>query len=309
MNCELHLHLDGSLRPATVDEFLGTKSPGLDKVTDLLRVPENCPSLEACLERFELPLKVLQDHDALERVSFELVEDLVHLGLDYAEIRFAPQLHTGKGASQQAIVQAAERGVRQAMSQYPSIRVGLILCMMRGRDNHAENMETVRVAQKLQDDVVCALDLAGAESLYPTSEFMKELQCAKASGLGLTIHAGEVDDPQSLRDALSLRPDRIGHGIIAARYPDIIDTLIREEITLEVCVTSNYHTKSVASIAEHPIRFLLDHGVKVAVCADNMTVSHTDVLQELELVRQTFGLTDASMDLFRSYAEAARFLK
>ena len=96
-----------------------------------MRVPEDCKTLDEYLERFALPLLVLQEEDAIERVAFELVEDLAKAGLDYAEIRFAPQLSVKQGLSQNAVTEAAIRGVARGMEAYPGIRAGLILCCMR----------------------------------------------------------------------------------------------------------------------------------------------------------------------------------
>ena len=136
---ELHLHLDGSLRPETVWELAkeqNIKLPAntVDEVRDQMQVPEDCRTLEEYLTRFDLPLLVLQTREALERAAFELTEDLAKEGVTYAEIRFAPQLSIKGGMTQEQAVEAAIEGVKRGMEQYPSIRVGLILCCMRGED-------------------------------------------------------------------------------------------------------------------------------------------------------------------------------
>ncbi len=311
---ELHLHLDGSLRPETVWELareqqIGIPAADLKELRYQMKVPEDCQSLHECLKRFDLPLLVLQEADALERVTFELTEDLAKEGVTYAEIRFAPQQSMEHGLTQDQAVEAAIRGAKRGMEMYPSIRVGLILCCMRGEDKEALNLETVESVRKYLGDVVCAVDLAGAESLYPTEIFAPVFARVREYGLPMTIHAGEAAGPDSIRTALSYGTKRIGHGISAIQDPGLVEELVKENVTLEVCVTSNFQIRSVPSIKEHPIRRLFDAGVRVTVNSDNMTVSGTNVRKELELVKEVFGFTDEEVKRLQEYAWEARFLR
>lgn len=312
--CELHLHLDGSLRAATVWELAkeqGIELPAksAEEVRYKMEVPEDCRTLEEYLERFDLPLLVLQEETALERVTFELVEDLAKEGVTYAEIRFAPQLSVQKGLSQAQITEAAIRGAKKGMEAYPEIQVGLILCCMRGADNEAQNLETVETAKKYLGDVVCAVDIAGAESLFPTESFGPVFAKVREYGLPMTIHAGEAAGPDSMRTALSFGTKRIGHGVAAADDPELIRRLIDENVTLEVCVTSNFHTKVVPSLEEHPIRRLFDAGVHVTVNSDNMTCSRTNIHKEIQVLKDLFHFTDAEIEKLQEYAWEARFLR
>lgn len=311
---ELHLHLDGSLRPETVWELAkeqNIKLPAntVDEVRDQMQVPEDCRTLEEYLTRFDLPLLVLQTREALERAAFELTEDLAKEGVTYAEIRFAPQLSIKGGMTQEQAVEAAIEGVKRGMEQYPSIRVGLILCCMRGEDNEEWNLQTVEAAKKYLGDVVCAVDIAGAESLYPTERFAPVFEKVREYGLPSTIHAGEAAGPESMKTALAFRAKRIGHGVAAVEDPELVRRLIEEQITLEVCVTSNYQTKVVPSIEAHPIRRLFNAGVRVTVNSDNRTVSNTNVRKELDILRNVFGFKEQEIEKMEEYAWEARFLR
>lgn len=311
---ELHLHLDGSLRPETVWELAkeqNIKLPAntVDEVRDQMQVPEDCRTLEEYLTRFDLPLLVLQTREALERAAFELTEDLAKEGVTYAEIRFAPQLSIKGGMTQEQAVEAAIEGVKRGMEQYPSIRVGLILCCMRGEDNEEWNLQTVETAKKYLGDVVCAVDIAGAESLYPTERFAPVFEKVREYGLPSTIHAGEAAGPESMKTALAFGAKRIGHGVAAVEDPKLVRRLIEEQITLEVCVTSNYQTKVVPSIEAHPIRRLFNAGVRVTVNSDNRTVSNTNVRKELDILRNVFGFKEQEIEKMEEYAWEARFLR
>ena len=311
---ELHLHLDGSLRPETVWELAkeqGIRLPAesAEEVKYKMEVPEDCRTLEEYLERFDLPLLVLQRADAIERVTYELVEDLAKEGVDYAEIRFAPQLSVNGGLTQDEVVEAAIRGAERGMKTYPEIRVGLILCCMRGADNEALNMQTVETAKKYLGPVVCAVDIAGAEGLFPTENFAPVFAKVREYGIPMTIHAGGAAGPDSMKTALSFGTKRIGHGVAAINDPELIRRLIDENVTLEVCVTSNYHTKVVPAIEMHPIHKLLDEGVHVTVNSDNRTCSRTTLQKEKEVLKEQLGFSDEEIEKMQEYAWEARFLK
>ncbi len=311
---ELHLHLDGSLRAETVWELAKEQGVELEErsaeeVRAKMEVPEDCKTLEEYLERFALPTKVLQTEAAMERVAFEMVETLANEGVTYAEIRFAPQLHIQKGLTQAEVVEATIRGTKRGMEQYPGIRVGLILCCMRGDTNADLNMETVEMTKKYLGDVVCAVDIAGAEGLYPTTMFADLFAKVREYELPMTIHAGEADGPESVKTALSFGTKRIGHGIASIEDSELMKRLVEEKITLEVCITSNYHTKEVSSIEEHPFRKLFDAGIRVTLNSDNMTCSRVDINSELDILRNVFHFTKEEIDQIMEYAYEARFLR
>lgn len=311
---ELHLHLDGSLRAETVWELameqgLEMEEKSAEEVRVKMEVPEECKTLEEYLERFALPTKVLQTEAAMERVAFEMVETLAKEGITYAEVRFAPQLHVQKGLTQAQVVEATIRGTKRGMEQYPGIRVGLILCCMRGDTNADLNMETVEMTKQYLGDVVCAVDIAGAEGLYPTEMFAELFAKVREYGLPMTIHAGEADGPESMKTALSYGTKRIGHGIAAIAEPELVKRLVDEKITLEICITSNYHTKEVPSIEAHPFRQLFDAGVRVTLNSDNMTCSRVNIHTEMDILKNVFHFTEEEIEKVMQYAYEARFLK
>ena len=311
---ELHLHLDGSLRAETVWELameqgLEMEEKSAEEVRVKMEVPEECKTLEEYLERFALPTKVLQTEAAMERVAFEMVETLAKEGITYAEVRFAPQLHVQKGLTQAQVIEATIRGTKRGMEQYPGIRVGLILCCMRGDTNADLNMETVEMTKQYLGDVVCAVDIAGAEGLYPTEMFADLFAKVREYGLPMTIHAGEADGPESMKTALSYGTKRIGHGIAAIAEPELVKRLVDEKITLEICITSNYHTKEVPSIEAHPFRQLFDAGVRVTLNSDNMTCSRVNIHTEMDILKNVFHFTETEIEQIMQYAYEARFLK
>ncbi len=189
----LHLHLDGSLRPETVYKWLKeqNKDVSLEQVQKDLMVDKDCRDLNEYLQKFDLPLEVLQTKEHIEQANFELFEDLVKQNVIYAEVRFAPSLHAKQGLDYNQIVEAAIRGMNKAKEEF-EIDGNLILCCMRGNDNKEQNMRTVKVAKQYLNKGVCALDLAGAEALFPTSDFEEIFKIARDLNIPFTIHAGEA---------------------------------------------------------------------------------------------------------------------
>lgn len=191
----LHLHLDGSLRPETVYKWLKEqgKNITLEEVRKALMVNKDCRDLNEYLEKFDLPLEVLQKEENIEQATYELFVDLAKQNVIYAEVRFAPSLHTKEGLGYDKIVEAAIRGMNKAKEESKfKIDGNLILCCMRGDDNTISNLQTIAIAKKYLNKGVCAVDLAGAEALYSTKQFESIFKIADKAGVPFTIHAGEA---------------------------------------------------------------------------------------------------------------------
>lgn len=300
---DLHLHLDGSLSVKSVKELASLQNieiPEGDELLKQLRVNEDCHDLTEYLEKFAFPGMLLQTKEAIALSVCNLQEELKEQGLIYAEIRFAPQLHTHKGLTQREIVEAAIEGLNRS-----DFCANLILCCMRGNDNHEENLETVRMAKEYLGKGVCCLDIAGAEALFPTEDFEDLFTLAKELGVPYTIHAGEADGPKSVYKALEYGTKRLGHGVRSLEDPELIKKIVAEGITLELCPTSNIHTCMFPCIEEYPIRKLMDAGVKVTVNTDNMTVSNVTLESEFEKLIAAFDLTDEEVrDIARNSVNA-----
>ena len=278
---DLHLHLDGSLSLATVRELAaldGIDSLGEDEaLLKRLQVAPGCRDLNEYLEKFAFPCSLLQTTEALTLAVANLRRELAAEGLLYAEIRFAPQLHLDRGMTQTQVVEAAVKGLAGE-----GVKASLILCCMRGGDNREKNLETVRAASAFLGRGVCALDLAGAEALFPTSGFEAEFALARALGVPFTIHAGEADGPASIRKALEFGAKRIGHGVRCIEDEALMAELAERGIPLELCPTSNIQTCIFEKIEDYPIARLLDTGIRATVNTDNMMVSGVTLSSEMD---------------------------
>lgn len=288
---DLHLHLDGSL---SEEDFLYlSKKQNIslgDDFPNNIYVPEDCPSLEDYLKRFALPCELLQTEEALSYATQSLVKRLYKLGYIYAEIRFAPQLHTLKGLSQLDAAKAALEGLELALKEYPDFDVNLILCCMRHADEKT-NMETIEVAHELKGTKVVAVDLAGAERLHPSSYYSRVFQKAKDYRLNITIHAGEATGSDEIMMAMDNGAMRIGHGVHLSLDPETIKRVKDKNICFEFCPTSNLQTKSLRKYEDVPLRQFMELDIPVTINSDNMTVSNTNVPLEIQHMVETFKLT------------------
>ena len=294
---DLHLHLDGSLSVKTVKELAALQNIEIPEdeaeLLKLLRINDDCKDLTEYLEKFAFPGKLLQTKEAIAISVYNLQEELKEQGLIHAEIRFAPQLHTLQGLSQREVIEAAIDGLNRS-----DFSAELILCCMRGNDNHEANLETVKIAKDYIGKGACCIDIAGAEALFPTENFEDLFVLARELEIPFTIHAGEADGPKSVYKALEYGTKRLGHGVRSLEDPALIEKIVAEGITLELCPTSNLHTCMFPTMEEYPLRKLMEAGVKVTINTDNMTVSNITLAKEFGKLIAAFDLTDEEIKGF-----------
>ena len=276
---ELHVHLDGSVRYKTALEILGNI-----KKEDMM-ITSDCSDLNAYLTKFAIPNKILQTKENLERVAYELALDLKAENVIYAEIRFAPMKHLLKGLTPEEVVQSVLKGLKKV-----NIKTNLILCLMRG-DSFENNLKVIELALQYLNKGVCAIDLAGAEGIYPTHDYQELFMIAKDNHIPFTVHAGEAVGSESIKEAISFDAKRIGHGIKCIEDDELINEIKAKNILLEICPTSNIQTKAVMDYHHHPIYNLYKKGVLVCINTDNRTVSNISLTKEYQKLLDNFPLT------------------
>lgn len=290
---DLHMHLDGSISVEAARKLAAMQNLSLPEGKALetaLRVSPDCRDLNEYLTKFALPLTLLQTKAGIAESVYLLLEELKAEGVIYAETRFAPQLHCDKGLTQADAIEAAIEGLKRS-----GLPGGLILCCMRGGDTKEANLETVRLAAEYLNKGVFAVDLAGAEAIFPTEDYEEEFALARQLQVPYTIHAGEADGPDSVRKALSFGTKRIGHGVRCVEDPELVAELAAQKILLECCPTSNLQTQIFPDKNSLPFRKFLDAGLRFTINTDNISVSGTSLRREWALVIDTFHLTEAEV--------------
>src|SRR6266700_3455034 len=299
----LHDHLDGGLRPRTVLElaretgYNGLPADTEEELTQRLTEGAHRGHLEIYLDAFRHTVGVMQTAEALRRVAAECAEDLAADGIVYAEVRFAPELHTERGLSLDEVVQAVLEGFSQGSKSRP-IRVYALLTAMR---TAARSLEIAELAVRYRDMGVVGFDIAGAEAGWPPSRHLDAFQYIKRENFHITIHAGEAFGLPSIWEAVQwCGTERLGHGVRIADDIQIsrqgsvrlgrLAAYVRDRrIPLEMCPTSNVQTGAAPSIALHPLRVLRQLAFRVTVNTDNRLMSQVTLSSEFHRLAEEFG--------------------
>lgn len=280
---ELHCHLDGSVRPATLLDLgreYGVPMPetSADALAHHMYV-RDARHLEDYLTRFDVTLGVMQSERALERISFELGEDAAADGVRYIEVRFAPVLNQQWGMSLEEAVEASLRGLARAQAVH-GIVGRIIVCGLRHLSPDV-SLELARLAVAFQGKGVVGFDLAGGEAGHPASAHRAAFLHAREHGMFCTCHAGEGAGPESVADAVHVcGAQRIGHGTRLIEDPRLTDELAKNGIAIEACLTSNVQTHAAKNYESHPLRAYFERGMRVTLNTDNRLMSGTTLIAE-----------------------------
>lgn len=288
---ELHVHLDGSIRPETMIELAREQGVTLpadepDALAEIVHV-RAARNLEEYLERYYITVSVMQSEAALERIAYEFVRDVAAENVRYVEARYCPALHTPALTLTQA-VEGPLAGLKRAERE-TGVTARLIVSGLRTLAP-AVSEDLARVAVDYGGDGVVGFDLAGSEHGHPAHDHAAAFDIAHRHGLACTCHAGEGEGPDSIHQALNrCGAHRLGHGTRLWEDADLEQFVIEEAIPLEVCLTSNVHTRTVESIEEHPARRYLERGCVVTLNTDSRLVDGTTLTDEYWLAHTKLG--------------------
>ena len=292
---DLHRHLDGSVRLETVIEL--AQQQGIDLPADDVEslrpyvvVEGRAANLMDFIGRFQFLTAVLHDLDACRRVAYENVEDAQREGIDYVELRFSPWFMSETHDLDPAgVVEAVADGIKAA-ERDTGVRAQMIGIMSRTYDTETCHRELD--ALLAHRDHLVAIDLAGDELQFPAGSFREHFKRARDAGLEVTVHAGEVDGPESVWASIrELGATRIGHGIHSLRDPLLVDYLAKHRIGLEVCITSNIHTGTVKEFEDHPVKRIFEMGLLANLNTDDPAISGIDLRHEYEVAAPRAGLS------------------
>ena len=291
---ELHLHLDGSLRVDTALELARTRVIDAPRdwagMSAALIAPMPCVDQAELLKAFDLPIALMQDAEALERITAELVATKAAEGVRYVEIRWGPLLHVARGLSLADGIAAVCAGARDAAARTDTV-VRLICTALRSHDP-AANLELARTASRFRDEGLVGWDLAGPEAASPDPLLhAAAFETARAEGLRITIHAGEWGGSAQVERALAVSPERIAHGPGTIDDPALCRTLTERGVSLDLCPTSNWQAGIVPSVAAHPLARLHRAGVPITLNTDDTTVSDITLTEEYLRAVEEIGLT------------------
>jgi adenosine deaminase len=296
---ELHTHLDSSLRPETMIELardVGFELPARDPAAlrRFMRV-DDAANLQDYLNRFEYTIPLLQSAEAIERVSYEMVEDAGRDGIRYLEVRYCPWLSRRQGLSMEQALEAELAGLARGERDF-GVVTRVINCSLRHYDP-AVSLEIARLSVAYRDRGVVAFDLAGGEAGRPAGLHRAAFDAALEGNLGITVHAGEAAGAESIADAVHhCHADRIGHGTRLYEDPALQRYIRDRRILLEINITSNVQTHAVAGASSHPVRRYFDDGVTVTLCTDGWLMCGVTLSDEYWLAHTALGFTREEID-------------
>ncbi|WP_332662457.1 adenosine deaminase [Aeromicrobium sp.] len=304
---ELHVHHVGSATLRTVAELAerhaGTTSVPTDPeaLAEFFTFTDFAHFIEVYLSVVDL----LRTPEDLWTLTYDVARDLAGQNVRYVELTCTPYTSIAVGISAEAYCEALEDARRRAEADF-----GLTMrwCFdIPGESGIPSADVTLDTALRLQPDGLVSFGLGGPEIGVPRQQFAPHFQQAIAAGLHSVPHAGESTGPESIWDSVNhLGAERIGHGIAAAQDPALMAHLAEHGITLEVCPTSNVRTRSVPSLAEHPLPTLVAAGVPVTINSDDPPMFSTTLNQEYEVAAELLGLDDQGVaDLARASVRAS----
>jgi adenosine deaminase len=302
---ELHLHLDCSLSYAAVSRL----APHItrEEYDNEFVAPPQCASLADFLTRAPRGFQLMQTEDSLRIVVEDLFDQLRADNVIYAELRFAPLLHTLQGLTPEAVVAAIDRATEQCI-RATGIEARLILCTLR-HFNSAQSLETGKLVSHFAGSRVVALDIAGDEAGFPIEPHIPAYRYAIEQGLHRTAHAGEARGPESVWETLKyFEPTRIGHGVRSVEDPALVDHLRAHRIHLEVCPSSNVQTRTAPTYAEHCVDQLYRDGVSLGINTDARTITNVTLEQEFARLREHFHWGDDELTNCNRQALGAAFI-
>lgn len=302
----LHDHLDGGLRVETIIELadqlnykkLPTKDP--DELREWFYVGANTGNLVEFLKGFEHTCAVMQTKDGLERIAYEMMEDMFNDGVVYVETRFSPVFHTSKGLYYDDVIKAVLDGLERGRKDF-GVEFGLILCGMRNMQN---SLEVAELAVNYRNQGVVGFDLAGEEGGYPPKKHLDAFQFIQRNNFSITIHAGEAFGKESIWQAIQYcGAHRIGHAtrlIEDMSFDDegnlvsmgeLAQYILDKRIPLEICLLSNVHTGAIDKIENHPFKILFDKKFRVFLNTDDRLMSKITLTSEYLLATELFDIS------------------
>lgn len=283
---ELHLHLDCSLSYAVVSRIDPTIT--LPQYNVEFIAPPKCKELRDYLARAPSSYPLMQTAEHLRLVVLDLFQQLQADNVIYAELRFAPLLHTEGGLSPREVVTSVESAVSEGVHS-TGIEARIILCTLRFFST-AQSMETVQLVEDFHGTHVAAFDIAADRPGDVITDHIPAFQYARQNGIPFTAHVGETRGVQNFWDTVkAFSPRRVGHGVCSIEDPQLLAYVREQRIHLEACPTCNVQTDCYATYADHPIDRLYHAGLSIGVNTDARTISNISLNDEYRKLHETFG--------------------
>jgi aminodeoxyfutalosine deaminase len=315
---ELHLHLEGSVDPATLAELSRRYNTPLptennrydvagsgDVLTDEdVRRLYSYKDFNGFLLAFKSVTERLRAPEDYELVTYRLMQKLRQQNVVHAEVYVSVGVIRWRGQPVEPIFEGLERGRERGQRDF-GVSLLWIFDAVRHFGPEAAG-EVFDLAARLRDRNVVGIGIGGDEARGPAEWFRDLYKKAADNGLRLTAHAGETTGSESIWGAMNIGAERIGHGLAAARDPELLEIMAEKQIPVEICITSNLRTGACAEMQEHPVKKFFDQGVMITLNTDDPAMFQTSLNREYEIARQEFNFSEEHLrELARNSIEAS----
>lgn len=309
---DLHRHLDGNIRPATIWQLaeqngITLPTAQFEQFIPYVQIQDSEADLLAFLKKLDWGVAVLKNLEDVKRVAYENVEDAFNAGLHYAELRFSPYyMAMNHNLSITDVVAAVVDGVQAGVKSF-NIKINLIGIL--SRTFGVKQCQLELDALLTHKEKLVAVDLAGDEYNFPGELFTDHFKQVRNAGLQVTVHAGEAGGAKSVWQAINeLGATRIGHGVATIEDETLMTYMVNNNIAIESCLTSNFQTGTVKDLSKHPLKAFLDFGIKACLNTDDPAVQGIEIKNEFKVAQHTLNLTDNEISQLQKNAIEVSFL-
>lgn len=315
---ELHLHLEGSVDPPTLAELsrrynmpLPTENNRYDVAGsgDVLTEEEvrrlySYKDFNGFLLAFKSVTERLRSPEDYELITYRLMQKLRQQNVVHAEVYVSVGVIRWRGQPLEPIFEGLERGRERGLRDF-GVSLLWIFDAVRHFGPEAA-AEVFDLAARLSDRNVVGIGIGGDEARGPAEGFRDLYKKAADNGLRLTAHAGETTGSESIWGAMNIGAERIGHGLAAARDPELLEVMAEKQVPVEICITSNLRTGACAELQEHPVRKFFDNGLMITLNTDDPAMFQTSLNREYEIAQQEFNFSEEHLrELARNSIEAS----
>ncbi|XP_075883494.1 N6-Methyl-AMP deaminase [Nelusetta ayraudi] len=295
---ELHAHLNGSVSVQTIEKLL-VRKPHLNVERSMTAIGKGQRrTLDECFQVFKVIHQLVDTEEDILMVATDVIKEFAADGVKYLELRSTPREEKNTGLTKKRYVETVLKAIQQCRNEDVDIDVRFLVAIDR-RNGAQVAMETVKLAEEFMlssDGLVVGIDLSGDPTVGHGKDLLPALQSAKNCGLKLSLHLSEVLSQLEETDLLlDLPPDRIGHGTFlhpeVGGSEDLVQKVLKNNIPLELCLTSNVKGQTVPCYAKHHFNHWYQLGHPCVICTDDKGVFATDLSQEYQLAASTFGLS------------------
>ena len=319
---ELHLHLEGSVDPATLSDLSRRhntpippennnygKSPDSGRVLSEadVRALYQYQDFTGFMMAFKAVTERLRTPEDYELITYRLMQRLAAENVLHAEVYVSVGVVLWRGFDFDAMFEGLERGRQRGERDFGTSLLWIFDAVRHFGAEAAEKVVDKAIHFRERD--VVGIGIGGDERRGPAEWFRAAYARAKRHGLRLTAHAGETAGPESIAASLDiLGTERIGHGLSAVQSPELMRRLAQEQVPIEICLSSNVRTQCCASLEQHPMKEYVDAWMMVTLNTDDPTMFGTSLAREYQLAQETFGFSDGQLREFAKNSFRASFL-